>query len=125
MNSFATFLAALSDPLRLRLLFLVQEHKITIAELSAVLGLGETDLAPHVKQLAAANLIKTGKNGTLLKLKHRHAALLGRLFTHFKAGGKADTLSRVDEKRLHELRHPKAAKKTKKPAAKKKGAKKK
>jgi len=126
MTTLLPFLAALSDASRLRLLFLVQEHKITVAELRPILGLGDGDLAAHVKQLVEIGLIKAGKGGTHLKLKHKHAALLGKLFTHFKVGTKKDTQSQSDAKKLHDLRHKKpakSAKPTQKAATKKKAAK--
>ena len=124
MTTLLPFLTALADTTRLRLLHLVQEHKITVPELRVLLSIGDADLAAHLKQLVAVGLIKTGKQGAHLKIKHKHAALLARLFTHFKVGSKKDEPSRADERKLHVLRHPKAAKKPKKPAAKKKAAKK-
>jgi DNA-binding transcriptional ArsR family regulator len=125
MTTILPFLAALSDASRLRLLHLVQEHKVNVAELRSVLGLGDGDLAEHLKQLVAVGLIKTGKQGTHLKIKHKHAALLAKLFTHFKVGAKKDEQTKKDAKKLHDLRHPKSFKKTapkkkaKKPAKKK------
>lgn len=122
MTTLLPFLTALSDTSRLRLLFLVQEHKVNVAELRAVLGLGDGDLATHLKQLVTVGLVKTGKQGTHLKLKHKHAALLAKVFTHFKIGSKKDLQTRADEKKLHELRHPKVVSKSvvKKKAVKKK-----
>ena len=120
------FLSALSEPNRLRLLHLLQQHRITVSELRAVLGLGEGDLAAHLKLLVDIGIIKTGKSSGQLKLKHKHAAVIAKLFAHFKVGTKKDEQTRTDEKKLHALRHPKAGKKAaKKPVAKKKAAKKK
>ena len=119
MTTLLPFLTALSDASRLRLLHLVQEHKVTLAELRSVLGLNDGDLGAHLKQLVAVGLIKTGKQGTHLKIKHKHAALLAKLFTHFKVGSKKDEPTRADETKLHALRHPKSVKKQpKKNAAK-------
>lgn len=111
MTTLLTFLTAVSEATRLRLLHLVQEHKVTLVELRTVLALGDADLATHLKPLVAVGLIKMGKNGTHLKLKHKHAALLAKLFNHFKIGSKKEELTKKDAKKLHELRHPKAAKK--------------
>ena len=56
----------------------------------------------------------------------QQAAVIAKLFAHFKVGTKKDEQTRTDEKKLHALRHPKAGKKAaKKPVAKKKAAKKK
>ena len=119
MTTLLPFLTAVADATRLRLLHLVQEHKVTLAELRTVLALGDGDLAAHLKPLVAAGLIKMGKQGTHLKLKHKHAALLAKLFTHFKVGSKKDEPTRADETKLHALRHPKSVKKQpKKNAAK-------
>lgn len=121
MTTLLSFLTAVSDATRLRLLHLVQEHKVNVAELRSVLGLNDGDLGAHLKQLVAVGLIKTGKQGTHLKLKHKHAALLSKLFAHFKIGSKRDEQTKADSKKLHDLRHPKAVKKA---AAKKKAEKK-
>ncbi len=125
MTSLLPFLASLNDIHRLRLLQLLQKHKTNVSELRAVLGLGEGDLAAHLKLLVDIGIIKTGKNSGQLKLKHKHAAIIAKLFAHFKVGTKQDEQTRADEKKLHALRHPKTAKKPKKPVAKKKAAKKK
>lgn len=124
MTTLLPFLTALADTTRLRLLHLVQEHKITAPELRVILSIGDADLAAHLKQLAAVGLIKTGRQGAHLKIKHKHAALLARLFTHFKVGSKKDEPTRADEKKLHALRHPKPPEKPKKASAKKTAAKK-
>jgi DNA-binding transcriptional ArsR family regulator len=103
MTTLLPFLAALSDASRLRLLFLAQEHKITVAELRPILGLGDGELAAHLKQLVEIGLIKAGKGGT-----------------------KKDSQSQSDAKKLHDLRHKKpakSAKPAKKAATKKKAAK--
>jgi predicted transcriptional regulator len=121
MTTLLPFLTALSNASRLRLLHLVQEHKVNVAELRSVLALGDGDLAEHLKQLVAVGLIKTGKQGTHLKIKHKHAALLAKLFSHFKVGSKKDEQTKKDAKKLHNLRHPNAVKKQKsKPAKSKK-----
>ncbi|MFM2168573.1 MAG: Helix-turn-helix domain [Verrucomicrobiota bacterium] len=125
MTSLLPFLASLNDIHRLRLLQLLQKHKPNVSELRAVLGLGEGDLAAHLKQLVAVGLIKTGKQGAHLKIKHKHAAIIAKLFAHFKVGSKKDEQTRADEKKLHALRHPKTAKKPIKAVAKKKAARKK
>lgn len=125
MTTLLPFLTAVSDATRLRLLHLVQEHKVTLAELRSVLGLNDADLGAHLKQLVAVGLIKMGKQGTHLKIKHKHAALLSKLFTHFKIGSKKDEPTRADEAKLKALRHPKAAKKQPKKKAAKKATKKK
>ena len=123
MTTLLPFVTALADTTRLRLLHLVQEHKITVPELRVLLSIGDADLAAHLKQLVAVGLIKTGKQGAYLKIKHKHAALLAKIFSHFKVGTKDDEATRADKKKLHALRHPKAAKKPKKASAKKKAAK--
>ena len=125
MTTLLPFLTAVADATRLRLLHLVQEHKVTLAELRTVLALGDGDLAAHLKPLVAVGLIKMGKQGTHLKLKHKHAALLSKLFTHFKVGSKKDEQTKTDAKKLHELRHPKSAKKASAKKKAKKSAKKK
>ena len=124
MNSALPFFIALADPIRLRILHLIKEHKVTPSELSILLSIEDADLASHLNLLVTHGLVKIGKQESHLKIKHKHAALLTRLFNHFKFRSKKNEVAQTDEAKLHALRHPKTAKKKKKALAKKKNAKK-
>lgn len=129
MNALLTFSAALSDLNRLRILSLLRAHKTDFASLRETLGITEAELALHVKLLSDARLLKADKSGKVAKIKHKHASLLEKLFTHFKISPKKEAQLSADQKKLrqlHDKKAPKAGKKAaKKAPAKKKAAKKK
>jgi DNA-binding transcriptional ArsR family regulator len=122
MNSALQFLATVADPIRLRILHLIKEHRTTPTELRILMSIADEDLASHLNLLVTHGLVKTGKQGAHLKIKHKYAALLTRLFNHFKFRSKKDEVAQADEAKLHALRHPKTAKKKKKAVTKKKAA---
>lgn len=114
MNALLTFSTALSDPVRLRILNLVRDHKADFGGMREVLGLSEEELARHARLLVEAGLLKADKSGKQAKIKHKHAALLEKLFTHFKISSKKEAQLGADQKKLRQLRdkkHPKASKK--------------
>jgi|JI10StandDraft_1071094.scaffolds.fasta_scaffold342950_2 DNA-binding transcriptional ArsR family regulator len=129
MNALLTFSVALSDLNRLRILSLLRDHKTDFGGLRDTLGISEAELAQHVKLLSDAGLLKADKSGKVAKIKHKHASLLEKLFTHFKISPKKEAQLSADQKKLrqlHDKKAPKAGKKAaKKAPAKKKAAKKK
>ncbi|MBL9133951.1 MAG: helix-turn-helix transcriptional regulator [Verrucomicrobiaceae bacterium] len=128
MNALLTFSTALSDLNRLRIISLLRQHKADFVSLRETLGITEAELAQHVKHLSAAGLLKADKSGKQAKIKRKHAALLDKLFTHFKINPKKEAQLSADQKKLRELHDkkvPKAGKKAAEKPAKKKAAKKK
>lgn len=126
MNALLTFSVALSDSNRLRILGLLQEHKCDFEGIREVLDITAAELASHVKLLSDAGLLKDDKSGKQAKIKHKHAALLEKVFHHFKINPKKDSVLAADLKKLRQLHEKKRPKKAaKKPAVKKKAAKKK
>ncbi len=127
MKALLTFSVALSDLTRLRILFLLREHKTDFSGLREILNLSEAELAQHVKFLVEAGLLKADKTGKQAKIKHKHASLLEKLFTHFKISHKKEAQLSADQKKLrllHDKKNPKAGKKAvDKKNAKKKAAK--
>jgi predicted transcriptional regulator len=112
MTSLLPFTNALADASRLRLLHLALNHKVAVSELRPILGLDDGVLAANLKLLVEVGLVKNGGHGAHLKVKHKHAAILRKLFSHFKVGSKKDEQTRSDEKKLRQLRHAKPASKT-------------
>ncbi|MBV9392211.1 MAG: metalloregulator ArsR/SmtB family transcription factor [Verrucomicrobia bacterium] len=58
-------LRTLSDPTRVRLMRLLQEEELSVAELQEVLGMGQSRISTHLAQLKRAGLVKdrrVGKN---------------------------------------------------------------
>jgi len=58
-------LKLLSDPTRLRLLLLLREEELSVAEIQEILGMGQSRISSHLAQLKAAQLVtdrRSGKN---------------------------------------------------------------
>ncbi|MBK8092106.1 MAG: winged helix-turn-helix transcriptional regulator [Verrucomicrobiaceae bacterium] len=98
MQALITFSNALSDLNRLRILSLLRDHKADFVSLRETISISEADLAQHVKILSDAGLLKADKSGKQAKIKHKHAALLEKLFTHFKMSAKKNAQLRADQK---------------------------
>jgi ubiquinone/menaquinone biosynthesis C-methylase UbiE/DNA-binding transcriptional ArsR family regulator len=65
MASILKSLRALSDPIRLRLLLLLMEEELTVAELQEILGLGQSRISTSLAHLKREELVKdrrVGKN---------------------------------------------------------------
>jgi ArsR family transcriptional regulator len=65
MASILKSLRVLSDPIRLRLLLLLMEEELTVAELQEILGLGQSRISTSLAQLKREELVKdrrVGKN---------------------------------------------------------------
>jgi DNA-binding transcriptional ArsR family regulator len=110
MNALLTFSVALSDLNRLRILSLLRDHKTDFGGLRDTLGISEAELAQHVKLLSDAGLLKADKSGKVAKIKHKHASLLEKLFTHFKISPKKEAQLSADQKKLRQLHDKKAPK---------------
>jgi ArsR family transcriptional regulator len=57
-------LTALTDPIRARLLLLLERHELTVTELRAVLQLPQSTVSRHLKVLAASGWIELRGDGT-------------------------------------------------------------
>ena len=57
-------LSALTDPIRARLLLLLERHELTVTELRAVLQLPQSTVSRHLKVLVAAGWIEQRGDGT-------------------------------------------------------------
>lgn len=119
MNALITFSTALSDPVRLRILSLLRWHKADFGALRETLDISEAELASHVKLLVEAGLLKAGKTGRQAKIKHKHASLLEKLFTHFKISPKKEAQLGADQKKLYQIHAKKRSKESSKVAGKK------
>ncbi len=65
MASILKSLRLLADDTRLRLLLLLQQEELSVAELQEILGLGQSRISSHLAQLRAAQLVsdrRAGKN---------------------------------------------------------------
>jgi ubiquinone/menaquinone biosynthesis C-methylase UbiE/biotin operon repressor len=65
MASTINFLKLLADPTRLRLLLLLEQEELSVAELQAILGMGQSRISTHLAQLKRAGVVsdrRAGKN---------------------------------------------------------------
>ena len=65
MASIVKILRVVADPNRLRILLLLQDEKLSVAELQQILAMGQSTISTHLSQLKQAGLVedrRTGKN---------------------------------------------------------------
>jgi ArsR family transcriptional regulator len=65
MASTLNFLRLLADPTRLRLLLLLEQEELSVAELQQILGMGQSRISSHLAQLKRAGVVedrRAGKN---------------------------------------------------------------
>src|SRR5213594_4548960 len=65
MTSTINLLRLLADPTRLRLLLLLEEEELSVAELQEILGMGQSRISSHLAQLKRAGAVldrRAGKN---------------------------------------------------------------
>jgi ArsR family transcriptional regulator len=65
MASTLNFLRLLADPTRLRLMLLLEEEELSVAELQDVMGMGQSRISSHLAQLKRAGAVadrRAGKN---------------------------------------------------------------
>ena len=65
MTSTINLLRLLADPTRLRLLLLLEEEELSVAELQQILNMGQSRISSHLAQLKRAGVVagrRAGKN---------------------------------------------------------------
>ena len=63
MASTINFLRLLADPTRLRLLLLLEEDELSVAELQEILGMGQSRISSHLAQLKRAGVVEDRRSG--------------------------------------------------------------
>src|SRR6185312_7196234 len=63
MASTVNLLWLLADPTRLRLLLLLHEAELTVADLQEILGMGQSRISSHLAQLKRAGVVKDRRSG--------------------------------------------------------------
>ncbi len=65
MSSTLNFLRLLADPTRLRLILLLEQEELSVAELQEIMGMGQSRISSHLAQLKRSNVVtdrRAGKN---------------------------------------------------------------
>jgi SAM-dependent methyltransferase len=102
MSSTLNSLKILADPVRARLLLLLDGHELSVAEIQEVLGMGQSRISTHLAQLKRAGLVhdrRVGKNiyygwGTNGSLPREELRRLVSLVVKELPEARADELSR-------------------------------
>src|SRR5258707_8270117 len=63
MASTINFLRLLADPTRLRLLLLLEQEELSVAELQEILGMGQSRISSHLAQLKRAGVVEDRRVG--------------------------------------------------------------
>jgi ArsR family transcriptional regulator len=81
MASILKSLRLLGDPGRLRILLLVEQEELSVAELQEILGMGQSRISTHLAQLKQAGLVEDRRNGKsiLYRLKATESKNFARL----------------------------------------------
>jgi ubiquinone/menaquinone biosynthesis C-methylase UbiE/DNA-binding transcriptional ArsR family regulator len=82
MTSIVKTLRVLADPHRLRLLLLLEQEELSVAELQDILALGQSTISTHLAQLKQARLVedrRTGKNNLYSLKRDRDTHILKHL----------------------------------------------
>lgn len=104
MRQLLEMFAALADPSRLRILFLLREIELSMGELAMVLGQSQPRISRHVKILADAGLLLRKKEGAFAFVSpatHHRAEALFRLLDETR--GEGDLLA-AERPRLEAVR---------------------
>lgn len=65
MSSTLNFLRLIADPTRLRLILLLEQEELSVAELQEIMGMGQSRISTHLAQLKRAGVVvdrRAGKN---------------------------------------------------------------
>ncbi len=73
MASILKSLKLVSDPSRLRILLLLEQEELSVAELQEILAMGQSRISTHLSQLKAAGLVEDRKQGknSIYRLRDR------------------------------------------------------
>src|SRR2546430_2463889 len=63
MASTINFLRLLADPTRLRLLLLLEQEELSVAELQQILGMGQSRISSHLAQMKRAGVVEDRRSG--------------------------------------------------------------
>lgn len=88
MPSIVKNLRILADPVRLRILLLLDREELSVAELQEILAMGQSTISTHLSQLKQAGLVedrRTGKNNLYRLKRDKGSELLTQLLQQAEA----------------------------------------
>lgn len=112
MPSIVKILRVASDTNRLRILLLLEQEELSVAELQEILAMGQSTISTHLSQLKQAELVedrRTGKNNLYHLKREPTTGLLSELLTQARieipeAAADATAAKRVLKKRQDRMR---------------------
>jgi ubiquinone/menaquinone biosynthesis C-methylase UbiE/DNA-binding MarR family transcriptional regulator len=63
MQSFTKAMRLLTDPARLRIVLLIEQEELSVAEIQEILSMGQSRISTHLAQLKAAGLLEDRRSG--------------------------------------------------------------
>ena len=75
MTSTINLLRILADPTRLRLLLLLEQEELSVAELQEILGMGQSRISSHLAQLKRAGVVDDRRAGKMFTTGRPRAAI--------------------------------------------------
>jgi len=102
LEAWSVRLKVLADPTRVRLLALLENEELTVAELSAITRLAQPRVSTHLARLKEAGLVRDRRAGVSAYYRFEHAALdaAQRALWQALASGSDDPLLRQDAEQV-------------------------
>ncbi len=79
-------LRLLADPSRVRLLLLLEQEELSVAELQDILGKGQSQISTHLAQMKQAGLLEDRRNGKNILYSVKRGQRSGRRYGRTAAG---------------------------------------
>jgi ArsR family transcriptional regulator len=108
MASIVKSLKLLADETRLRLLLLLREEELSVAELQEILGMGQSRISAHLAQLRSAGLVRDRRAGKHVYYALETAQFSGHLGTLLDSAPAHISANREDQRGLRVLRSKRA-----------------
>lgn len=104
MNDLLLFAKAISDPIRLRILYALREGELCVCELADALELRQSTLSTHLQIIRQAGLVQTRREGRWVyyALDPATRPLLDELFAAYRASLEADRRLKRDAERIQQ-----------------------
>lgn len=99
-------LATLSDPIRCRLLLVLESHELTVSEICSILQLPQSTVSRHLKTLADDNWVTARREGTSRRytaVRRAHEDRTQRLWQLLRDEVVAGSAANQDQTRLEEV----------------------
>lgn len=101
MPSIARAMKALTDPSRVRIVLLLEQEELTVAELQEILGMGQSRISTHLAVLKQAELVEDRRSGKHSFYRLRHAQQWAELRSLARKSAEDIPETAEDQRALH------------------------